>query len=83
MPPDHPLSPEFSVFLFVFSSVQSLNRLGRRGDMEDDSTAIPFQSFLRAAIVGRSLGTLDQSHWSHQQAHTGWRFTWLVSELVL
>ena len=36
------------------SSFQSLDRLGRRGDMKDDSAEILFQSFLQEAIVSRS-----------------------------
>ena len=34
-----------------FSSVQSLDRLGRRGDMRSDSAEILFQSFLLEALV--------------------------------
>ena len=37
-----------------FSSVQSLDRLGRRGDMRDDSEVILFQSFLQEALVSSS-----------------------------
>ena len=37
-----------------FSSVQSLDRVGRRGDMRDDSAEILFQSFLREALVSSS-----------------------------
>ena len=37
-----------------FSSVQSLNGLGRRVDMRDDSTEIFFQSFLQEALVSSS-----------------------------
>ena len=36
---------------YSFSSVQSLDRLGRREDMRDDSAEILFQSFLREALV--------------------------------
>ena len=34
-----------------FSSVQSLNRSGRQGDVRDDSAEILFQSFLLEALV--------------------------------
>ena len=37
-----------------FRAVQSLDRLGRRGDMTDDSAEIFFQSFLQEAIVSSS-----------------------------
>ena len=37
-----------------FSSFQSLDRLGRRGDMRDDSVEILFQSFLQEAVMGSS-----------------------------
>ena len=37
-----------------FSSVQSLDRFGRRGDMRDDSAEILFQSFLQEALVSSS-----------------------------
>ena len=45
---------------------QSLDRLGRRGDMRDDSAEILFQSFLQEAIVncsdtGRDLHSLTLS----------------------
>ena len=36
------------------SSVQSLDRLDRRGDMRDDSADIHFQSFLQEALVSSS-----------------------------
>ena len=35
----------------LFSSVQSFERLGRRGDMKDDSAELLFQSLLQEAIV--------------------------------
>ena len=35
--------------IFRAGSVQSLDRMGRPGDMTDDSAEIPFQSFLRKA----------------------------------
>ena len=35
----------------LFSSIQSLDRLGRRGDMRDDSAEILFKSFLQEALV--------------------------------
>ena len=38
----------------LFSSLQSLGRLGRLGDTRDDSAEIPFQSFLQEALVSRS-----------------------------
>ena len=41
-------------FRVWFNSVQSLDRLGRQGDMTDDSAEIPFQSFLQEAIVDSS-----------------------------
>ena len=41
-------------YRLTFSSVQSLDRLGRRGDTRDDSAEILFQSFLREAIVSNS-----------------------------
>ena len=34
-----------------FGSVQSLDRLGRRGDTGDDSAEILFQSFLQEALA--------------------------------
>ena len=37
-----------------FSSVQSLYRMGRRGDMRDNSAEILFQIFLQEALVGSS-----------------------------
>ena len=37
-----------------FSSVQSLDRLGRRGDMRDDSAEILFQAFLQKTLVSSS-----------------------------
>ena len=37
-----------------FSSAQSFDRLGRRGNMMDDSAAILFQSFLQEALVSGS-----------------------------
>ena len=37
--------------LVRFSSVQSFDRLGRRGKMKDDSVEIIFQSFLREVIM--------------------------------
>ena len=38
----------------MFSSVQSLDRLDRRGDIRDDSAEILFQSFLQEVIVSSS-----------------------------
>ena len=38
-------------FPIMFSSVQSLDRLGRRGDMIDDSAEALFQSFQKGAVV--------------------------------
>ena len=37
-----------------FSSVQSLDRMGHRGDMKDDSAEIFLQSFLQKALVSCS-----------------------------
>ena len=37
-----------------FSSVQSLDRLGRWGDTRDDSAEILFRSFLQEALVSSS-----------------------------
>ena len=37
-----------------FSSVQSLDQLGRRGNMRDDSAEIPFQSLLQDDLVSSS-----------------------------
>ena len=37
-----------------FSSVQSLDQLGRRRDLMDDSAEILFQSFLQEALVSSS-----------------------------
>ena len=37
-----------------FSSVQSLDRMGHRGDMKDDSAEIFLQSFLQKALVSSS-----------------------------
>ena len=37
-----------------FSSFQTLDRLGRNGDMRDDSAEILFQSFLQEALVSSS-----------------------------
>ena len=45
-----------------FCSVQSLDRLGRRGDMRDDSAEIFFQSFLHEAIVISSGITPKSAH---------------------
>ena len=39
---------------YEFSSVQFLDRLGRRGDREGDSAEILLQSFLQKALVGSS-----------------------------
>ena len=45
-----------------FSSVQSLERLGRRGDMRNDLAEILFQSFLQEAPVSSSgMGRDDHS----------------------
>ena len=44
-----------------FCSVQSLDRLGRRGDMRDDSAEIFFQSFLQEIFVS-SCGTGRHVH---------------------
>ena len=41
------------VFL-TFTSLQSFDRLGRRGDTRDESAEIPFQSFLQEALVSSS-----------------------------
>ena len=48
------LSLRLDIWNFQFSSVQSLDRFGRRGDMRDDSAEILFQSFLQEALVSRS-----------------------------
>ena len=50
-----------------FSSVQSLDRLGRRGHVRDDSADILFQSFLQEALVSssgmaRDLSSLNVVH---------------------
>ena len=50
-----------------FSSVQSHDRLGRRGDMMDDSVEILFQSVLQLALVsssgmGRDVHSFDVVH---------------------
>ena len=37
-----------------FSSVQSLDRMGRRGNIKDDSAEVLFQSFLQEALVSSS-----------------------------
>ena len=37
-----------------FGSLQSLDRLGHRGDMTDDPAEILFQSFLQEAVVSSS-----------------------------
>ena len=42
-----------------FSSAQSLDRLGRQGDMTDDSAEILFQSFLQEALVSSSSMSRD------------------------
>ena len=42
------------VVVVQFSSVQSSDRLGRRGDMRDDSAEILFQSVLHEALVSSS-----------------------------
>ena len=38
-----------------FSSVQSLDRFGRRGDMRNDSSEILFQSLLQEALVSEQF----------------------------
>ena len=50
-----PLESEwwFSVYNYI-SSIQSPDRLGRRGDMRDDSADILFQSFVQEAHVSSS-----------------------------
>ena len=59
---------KFHFFWSNDSSVQSLDQLGRRGDMRDDSVEILFQSFLQEALVsssgmGRDVHTLMLSIW--------------------
>ena len=49
-PPPSGTSPE----TVQFSSVQFLDRLGRRGDMRDDSAEILFQFFLQEALASSS-----------------------------
>ena len=51
---DHQSYSAFTVTGKQFSSAQSLDRLGRRGDMRDDSAEILFQSFLQKAIASSS-----------------------------
>ena len=47
--------PSFVHFASVqFGSVRSLDRLGRRGDLRDDSAEILFQSCLQEALVSSS-----------------------------
>ena len=40
--------------ILIFSSVQSLDRLGRRGDIRDDSAEILLQTFLQEALMSSS-----------------------------
>ena len=49
-----------TTFAGLFRSVLSLDRLGCRGHMRDDSGEILFQSFLQEAFVSRS-GMADAS----------------------
>ena len=46
-----------------YSSVQSLDRLGRRGNTRDDSAEILFQSFLQEALVSSSGMGRDVHMW--------------------
>ena len=48
---------------FSFRSVQSLDRLGRRGDMKNDVAKILFQSFLQEALVSSSGMGRDVHSW--------------------
>ena len=53
-----------------FSSVQSFDRLGRQGDMRDDSAEILFKSFLQEAHVsssgmGRDVHSFNVVHPAH------------------
>ena len=41
----------------LFSSIQSLDRLGRRGDMRGDSAEIFFKCFLQEALVSNLAWT--------------------------
>ena len=41
-----------------FSSFQSVDRLGRRGDKRDHSAEIIFQAFLQEAVVSTGMSTL-------------------------
>ena len=49
-----------------FSSVPSLDKLGCRGDMRDDSAEILFQSFLLEALVGSSGTGRGDSKTNHK-----------------
>ena len=48
------ICPEVILCVVHFSSVQSHDRLDRRGDTKDDSANIFFQSVLQEALVSRS-----------------------------
>ena len=52
-------SPILSSFQLCVSSGQSLDRLGNRGDMRDDSAEILFESFLQEALVSGSRKCRD------------------------
>ena len=45
---------DFCYLMFQFSSVLSLDALGRREDMTDDSADSLFRSLLQEALVSRS-----------------------------
>ena len=51
------------ILVIQFSSFQSLDESGRRGDMTDDSAEILFQSFLQEAIVSSSGVGRDFHSW--------------------
>ena len=40
--------------IITLISLQSLDRLGRRGDLRDDSAEILYQSFVQEALVSSS-----------------------------
>ena len=48
------IADSYKVQVVRMSSIQSLDRLGHRGDMMDDPTENLFQSFLHEVIVSHS-----------------------------
>ena len=57
-----------------FDSVQTLDRLGRRKDMKDDSADILFQSSLQDALVNSS-GQIPAVPWDRLCTSVNWTDT--------